>query len=83
MPDYKFINKVTAGYVVQTYNLNAENYVSQEFYATDECSYELLQVLETCDSVISTEVKAGDSESLDAAFFNDEPYLPFDMVQPK
>jgi len=36
----KYINKITTGYVIQRYNQETQKFVSQEFYAGDDVSYE-------------------------------------------
>ena len=66
------INKITTGFVIQTFDTETKEYVSQEFVAGDPVEYETLDG----ESVDAVEVGMQTAEGL-------EPYLPFDMVQPK
>jgi hypothetical protein len=61
------INKITAGYVMQTYNTETGKCESQTFIAGDECEYEVAETglnFDIDDSEIELE------------------YQPYDMVQP-
>lgn len=65
------INKITIGFVTQSFDTDKQAWVSQEFVAGDQVDYE-----------------TGDGDPINVADFEDrvlgkqEPYLPFDMVQP-
>lgn len=62
------INKITHGYVVQTYNTVTKEFVHQEFIANDE--YEC-------------ETTAGEAVDFDSFGIPPEDlYLPYEMVQP-
>lgn len=63
------INKITTGFVIQTFDTEQKKFVSQNFTAGSECDYE---------DQTGTPVE---SELLEVN--GDEVYLPFDMVQPK
>lgn len=65
------INKVTVGFVVQTFDTDKQAFVSQEFVASTECTYE----------VEGDEINV--SDFTDRVIGGNEPYLPFEMVQPK
>jgi hypothetical protein len=63
------INKITTGFVIQTYDTELQKWTGQEFVAGTETDYE----------------EAGTERILDPAEIwpkSDEPYLPFDMRQP-
>jgi hypothetical protein len=62
------VKKITSGSVIQTFDSEKKSWVSQKFVAGDQCDYED----ETGTPVEHTEVMP-----------SPEPYLPFDMVQPK
>lgn len=62
------INKITPGFVIQTYDTNKRKWTGQEFVAGNPVDYE----------------EAGTGKILDAAqIWKDapEPYLPFEMKQ--
>lgn len=61
------INKITEGFVVQTYDTETKKWTAQEFIAGDDCVYED----ETGTPLDSDDM--GDPE----------PYLPFEMIQPE
>lgn len=61
------ICKHTTGFVTQVWDTETKKWVSQEFVASSECDYE---------------DENGNILDENDAFFADEPYLPFDMVQP-
>lgn len=63
------INKITTGFVIQTFDTEQKKFVSQNFTAGSECDYE------------DQTGNAVESELLEVE--GDEVYLPFDMVQPK
>lgn len=63
------INKITTGFVIQRWDTEKKEWVSQEFVAGDGCDYED----QVGNSVDSEDMNPG----------GDEPYLPFDMVDPK
>lgn len=72
------INKITEGYVVQTYDTEAKRYISQSFTAKPaQVSYE-----------DGTSAEAEPPSNAEMADFNfgpyakAEPHLPFTMVQP-
>jgi hypothetical protein len=64
------IDKITEGYVKQTYDTDKQTWTAQEFVAGNPVTYE---------------VEGGEIDSEDFAercLEGEEPYLPFDMVQP-
>lgn len=64
------INKITTGFVIQTYDTVLKKWVGQEFVAGDPVEYE----------------EAGTDRILDPAEIwpkDPEPYLPFEMKQPE
>lgn len=71
-------NKVTVGFVVQTFDTELNRYVSQQFIASDDVSYEHPKT--------GQELSQKELELLGNEGFGPksevEPYLPFDMVQP-
>lgn len=65
------ISKITVGFVVQKFDTDRQDWVSQEFIAGDQYDYETedgdpINVQNFVDRVISRE----------------EPYLLYDMIQP-
>lgn len=64
------IQKITQGYVIQTYDTKTKRWIRQEFTADGHCNYED-DMGNTVDA--SSMMKQGEPE----------PYLPFDMVQPR
>lgn len=64
------VNKVTTGFVVQTFDTVTQRYTSQEFIAGDEV------VVETCHG------NPLDREEQDMVGI-DNVYLPFEMKQPE
>lgn len=65
------INKITAGFVIQTYDTDAQNWLNQEFIAGDQVDYELedgtpINIQDFIDRVVDSK----------------EPYLSFDMKKP-
>jgi hypothetical protein len=69
------INKITVGFVVQTFDTETRTFTNQEFVAADEVSWEN-GYSEPLDYVKDAELIYGKGGV-------DEPYLNFDMVQPK
>lgn len=66
------ISKVTVGFVVQQFDTDRQDWVCQDFMASDECEYE------TGDGdPINVE------DFLDHVASSREPYLQYDMVQPE
>ena len=62
------INKITEGWVTQTFDTEQKKFIRQEFFAGDHADYE-----DTQGSAVSSNLLIVDGEEL---------YLPFDMVQP-
>ena len=65
------IKKITTGFVVQTFDTDIGKFISQEFIAGDECSYE---------NSYPTDGETVDSNLLEVD--GKEAYLPFEMTQP-
>ena len=71
------INKITTGFVIQTFDTEKKQYVRQKFIAGDEVTYE--------DGTGAEAVPPTDEEMAEVNFgpeAKEEPYLPFNMVQP-
>ena len=69
------INKITTGFVIQQWDTKKKAWVSQEFTAGDQCDYENVYG--------DTSTEGGDSfQDLLVDKDGNEPYLPFDMVNP-
>jgi len=66
------IKKYTEGHVVQIFDLEKSEWVSQRFVAGNECEYE------TDFGTIIPSVIVSPEDVMPKP----EPYLPFDMVQP-
>ena len=64
------LKKITHGFVVQTFDTEKGEWVSQEFVAGDDTEYE---------TEIGNPLRADGAAELAGG---EEPYLPFDMVQP-
>jgi len=65
------IKKVTTGFVIQSWDIQLEQWVSQEFIAGDQVAYEI-------------DDKYEDAAEFVQSFMPDpEPYLPFNVVQPE
>jgi len=62
------INKITDGWVTQTFDTEQKKFIRQEFFAGDHVDYE-----DTQGSAVNSNLLIVDG---------DELYLPFDMVQP-
>ena len=69
------IQKITSGFVIQTFDTDAQSWVSQEFVAGDECDYEVVGD-DGIPDIISTE------QFMSHVKGENEPYLLYDMVQP-
>jgi len=64
------VNKITTGFVIQTYDTELKKWTGQEFVAGNQVDYE----------------EAGTERNLEPGKIwpdSPEPYLPFDMRQPK
>jgi len=61
------VNKITTGFVIQKFDTETGEYLSQEFIAGDQVDYENEVGEPTDQSLMPTP----------------EPYLPFNMVQPQ
>jgi len=61
------INKITAGYVMQTYDTETGKCEAQTFIASDECEYEIAETGSSFD--------IDDSET-------ELEYQPYEMIQP-
>ena len=62
------VKKITVGYVIQDFDTKTKKFVSQEFIAGDDCTYE--------------DVNGDVLGKVSLAKVENE-YLPYDMVQPK
>ncbi len=69
------INKITTGFVIQTYDTDKGEYISQEFKAGDQVDYE-------GNNGESLSINALSNLGFGPFADSGEPYLPFDMVQP-
>lgn len=73
------VEKITPGFVVQNFDTEKKDYVSQNFEAGDQVSYEV----DGNPLTREQEEEAGDAGIGICAVANAyERYLPFDMVQP-
>jgi len=63
------VKKITTGFVIQEFDTDKMQFVSQEFVAGDECEYE------------DEDGEPVESELLEVE--GQEIYLPYDMVQPE
>tara|TARA_Y100000310_G_scaffold337739_1_gene425579 strand:+ start:481 stop:690 length:210 start_codon:yes stop_codon:yes gene_type:complete len=63
------VNKCTIGYVTQRFDTEKKEWLSQDFIAGDECTYEDEQGADVEPEVMHVDGK--------------EPYLPFLMKQPE
>ena len=64
------IQKITVGFVTQTFDTDSQTWTDQNFTASDDCTYE----------VEGDEINVQDF--VDRVVGRQEPYLPFDMMQP-
>ena len=62
------ISKITNGFVIQTFDTDKKEFISQNFEAGDECEYE-----DVYGNPVEPELLEVDGQ---------EKYLPYDMVQP-
>jgi len=69
------IKKITTGFVIQTFDTDTGKYVNQEFVAGDQVDYENQKGV-TLDPLMMENLNFG-------PYAANEPYLSFDMVQPK
>ena len=63
------LKKITVGFVIQSYDTTTNKFISQDFTAADEVTWETEN---------GNQVDAPDTNNGDIS----EPYLNFDMVQP-
>ena len=68
------INKITTGFVMQTWDTELNKWIAQEFVAGDETNYEKAGG-DAADPIEPREVWPGWPDT--------EPYLPFDMKPPE
>jgi hypothetical protein len=61
------VNKITTGFVIQTFDSETNKFICQQFVAGDECKYE------------NTD---GEHVDFDSLGIPEIPYLPYDMVSP-
>lgn len=68
------IKKITTGFVIQTFDTELGRYISQEFIASDVAEYETEggEIIKEADLAVHNFGPLGE-----------EPYLPFEMEQPK
>lgn len=71
------INKITYGFVVQTFDTDLGTFISQEFVGSDDREWEYAdyEQEDVDDGKDPVDVVTKDGE-------DEEPYLNFDMVQP-
>jgi len=62
------INKITTGFVIQVFDTDNKEFISQNFTASDECDYETQDGKPVDSSLLEVDGK--------------EIYLPYDMVHP-
>ena len=65
------INKITTGFVIQTFDTVQMRFVAQEFVAGNDCAYERAEL---AGRPVSSKLLEVDGE---------EVYLPYDMKQPE
>ena len=65
----KLLKKITTGFVVQVFDVEAKQFISQEFVAGDQCDYE-----NEDGEVVEPDNFNGEDGR--------EVYLPYDMGQP-
>jgi hypothetical protein len=70
------INKITTGFVIQQYDTTKKRYVSQSFVASSKVDYENEDGKTLYGEEMADKFGFG-------PWAEKEPYLPFDMVQPK
>lgn len=69
------INKITTGFVIQSYDTDTGRFVGQNFVAGDQVEYELPDGGMVDDAEMAVHNFGPGAE--------EEPYLPFDMKQPE
>ena len=69
------INKITVGFVVQVFDTEKKQFISQNFTASDQVDYETQEG----DALSPLETE---SFGIGPRMGSKEPYLPFNMVQP-
>ena len=74
------INKVTNGFVVQSFDTETRKFVSQEFIASDEIEWETTEGESV--GMCSRHGKECGAELIYGKGGVDEPYLNFEMKQP-
>ena len=74
------INKITTGFVIQVFDTETGKYISQEFFAGGDVDYEDKESQEILSENQLDELAKNDNFG---PYAEQEPYLPFDMVQPK
>ena len=75
------INKITTGFVIQTYDTEKRQYVHQEFVAGDEAHIHYMSLDPEHDVGVPMEWDKMAEFNFGPEAEN-EPYLPFDMLQP-
>ncbi len=74
------INKITTGFVIQTFDTEKKQYTHQEFIASDQVDYEVGGPEHDGEGIPMSHLEM---ESFGfGPNANPEPYLPFDMLQP-
>ena len=68
-----FINKITAGFVIQTFDTDKQEWTQQSFVAGDQVEYETGDL----------ETKTLSLDEFEDKITTGSAYLPFDMVQPR
>jgi hypothetical protein len=69
------INKISTGFVIQVFDTEKQKFIKQEFISSDEVQYE---------NENGNVIKFEEMEKFNfGPYAKEEPYLPFDMVQPK
>lgn len=71
------LTKVTVGFVIQGFDPETKEFISQEFVCGDECRYE--------DDEHPRDEDDDDSDDIQSQFIKEdgtEPYLPYLMYQP-
>jgi hypothetical protein len=69
------IQKITHGFVVQTFDTDTQSWVDQEFISGCECEYEV-----EADAVVNEPISV--EQFMSHVKGENEPYLPYNMVQP-
>ena len=74
------IKKITTGFVIQVFDTEKKDWVSQEFVCGDECDYE---TDETNDDGEFLDDKGEVVDDVCDLLPSPEPYLPYEMKQPE